>query len=741
MSETAPAFASIHSVFQPIVALVPGEVVGFEALARTSGDPGAPSPQALFTAARASGRLAELEWACRAAALEGALRAGVAPPLTVFVNVEPEVPVDPPAELRATLARARRRLRVVAEITERALALRPAELLRTVRWIRRIGWGIALDDVGADPLSIALMPLLRPDVVKLDLGLVRRRPDLEVAEVVTAVSAYAQRTGATVLAEGIETEEHRQTALAMGASLGQGWLFGRPDALAGPPRVPRRAAVPERRAPAPPVDGGSVFDRLAVSQVVQRPRRPLLQAISGHLERQAMACGPMTVLLACMEHARFFGPGISARYQQVAQRAALVAVLGEAMPVQPVLGVTGARLLADDPLRGEWAVVVVSPHFAAALVARDLGDAGPASRRRFDYVLTYDRELAVTAATALMGRVTGTSSAGSPLPELRTTVPAVRPGTPRGASAAAPDDTAGRAGAAVHPVGEDADLRSAFEHSPVGMAVLTPEADVLRANAALTSLLGLPVEQVVGRDLFGVTHPEDRDAAREACRSLREDGDRTVRHETRFVSADGTVTPVLVTTSRVTAADGDLVRFVMHIEDISAQKAMEAELTHRALHDALTGLPNRTLFLDRLDHALARAARDGQPTAVLFCDLDGFKTINDGHGHHVGDAVLVETAHRLRGILRPGDTAARWGGDEFTVLCERTDAGHAAAIAQRIRDCIAAPLRIGDQDLTMGATVGAASTSEPDARDAEGLLRAADAAMYRAKAARDRRRR
>jgi EAL domain-containing protein (putative c-di-GMP-specific phosphodiesterase class I) len=171
----------VHSVFQPIVELDTGRVVAYEALARGPQGP-LERPDRLFAAARAAGRLAELDAACRSAALTGALEAGLRAPLTLFVNVEPEVldraPMD---ELLSIAQRAPGGLRVVLEITERALATRPAELLRTVERVRAVGWGVAVDDVGAEAMSLAFMPLLRPDVVKLDLSLVQGRPGPVIA--------------------------------------------------------------------------------------------------------------------------------------------------------------------------------------------------------------------------------------------------------------------------------------------------------------------------------------------------------------------------------------------------------------------------------------------------------------------------------------------------------------------------------------------------------------------------------
>ena len=202
-------------------------------------------PDLLFAAARAAGRLAELDEICRAAAFRGAVAQGLLAPLTVFVNVEPEVLDSAPLDdLLAIAAGAPGELRLVLEITERALAARPAELLRTVERVRALGWGVAVDDVGADSMSLAFLPLLAPDVVKLDLRLVQERPGPAIAEIMNAVNAHAERTGAVVLAEGIETTSTSRMARALGATLGQGWLFGRPGPGAAPGLVAGELALP-----------------------------------------------------------------------------------------------------------------------------------------------------------------------------------------------------------------------------------------------------------------------------------------------------------------------------------------------------------------------------------------------------------------------------------------------------------------------------------------------------------------
>ena len=163
------------------------------------------------------------------------------------------------------------------------------------------------------------------------------------------------------------------------------------------------------------------------------------------------------------------------------------------------------------------------------------------------------------------------------------------------------------------------------------------------------------------------------------------------------------------------------------LED-SANRSREA-----SLHDALTGLPNRTLMLERLEHAFLRGRRTQSTTALFFVDLDDFKAVNDTHGHHIGDKLLIAVGKRLTAALRPGDTLARLSGDEFVILCEDlADSSHAETIRQRIESVIAAPFILGAVELPITASIGVAFTS-PDEEPSTQLLHAADLAMYRTK--------
>jgi diguanylate cyclase (GGDEF)-like protein/PAS domain S-box-containing protein len=398
----ALALGGVRSVFQPIVDLTTREPVAYEALARGPEGSALERPDLLFRAARGAGRLGELDWACRLAAVRGGRAAGLTASRALFVNVEPDALDAPcPAALADDWSQAAHELRPVLEITERALTAQPAELLRAAREVRERGWALALDDVGADTRSLALMPLLRPDVIKLDLRLVQEQPGAEVAEIVNAVNAERERTGALILAEGIETEQHLEAALSLGATLGQGWLFGRPGALDSP-SVPGLGLA---GAPALDVDAPTPYATVESARPTRPGGKRLLLALSMQLEQQAMALGSGAVVISAFQSAERFTARTRRRYTALAADAAFVGALGVGMEAEPAPGVRGATLPDDDPLLGEWSIAVLGPHFAGALVALDRGDGGPEMERSFDFALTYDRDLVIAAANSLLTRV------------------------------------------------------------------------------------------------------------------------------------------------------------------------------------------------------------------------------------------------------------------------------------------------------------------------------------------------
>ncbi|MBO9533740.1 MAG: EAL domain-containing protein [Solirubrobacteraceae bacterium] len=400
---------TIASVYQPIVELSSGSVVGYEALARGPQDSPLHTPGALFGTAVRAGRLEALDWACRAAALRGALGTAIERPSALFVNIEPVAAMASiPTQFDEVVADARERLQVVFEFTERALTDRPAEVLQAVEQLRRLGAMIALDDVGVDPRSLALMPFLRPDVIKLDMSVVQGRASLRMARTMHAVNAQADAFGAIVLAEGIETPEHLQRALALGATHGQGWMYGRP--APAPSLRPVGTTFPmARRSHAPgsePTQDVTPFEQIAAADERSRvATKQLLLALSRQLELQAEDLGPEAVVITNLQAERHLTAATRERYRRLAERTAFVGVVGEHISGEPVAGVRGGALAPSDPMAQEWNVFVISPHFTAAMVARDLGDDGDDMARRFEYRLVYDRSAAVSAARLLMAKI------------------------------------------------------------------------------------------------------------------------------------------------------------------------------------------------------------------------------------------------------------------------------------------------------------------------------------------------
>ena len=279
-----------------------------------------------------------------------------------------------------------------------------------------------------------------------------------------------------------------------------------------------------------------------------------------------------------------------------------------------------------------------------------------------------------------------------------------------------------------------------------GVAVVDNDGHFLLANPAFAAMHGCPGEDLVGQ-LFTIFYPPAEHAG--PVQALIADAlrDGVGRAEVVRSRRDGSTFPAHVTLSLLRGEEGELIGRVLSVQDITERKRLEAELRRQALHDPLTGLPNRRLLLDRLEQALVRAERVAGLVAVLFVDLDGFKQVNDAHGHAAGDELLVAAARRLSACLRPSDTLARLGGDEFVaVLDDLPDPARALHTAERLRAALAAPREpaagsgaaSGDAG-TRDPGLGAAVTASVGVALARGgaphqLLEAADRAMYGAKA-------
>ncbi len=399
----------IVSSYQPIVDLRTEEVVGYEALAR--GPKGSPLefPDRLFATGRATGRLAELDWECRAAALRGALLKNLRSPMLLFVNVEPDAAfVRPPDHVWPLLDEAGKKLLVVCEFTERGLIDRPTDVLSAARVWRRAGMAIALDDVGADSRSLGILPLLRPDIIKLDMSVVHA-PDEQLAETMgtmQTINSWNERNDALVVAEGVEVDAHLARATALGAHFCQGWKYGKPIPLSEFEPAPATRALPLGASNADRFDDQrSPYQFVSAHRETRVATKRFITAISRELEGVARVMGPTGLLLSTFQHARYFDQSSRQAYSEIADDIALVGVIGQQVPRQPESGVLGCSISAGDPLADEWIVCEISPHYCAALVAKDMGDTGPDADRRFSFYLTYDSELVAGVARRLIERV------------------------------------------------------------------------------------------------------------------------------------------------------------------------------------------------------------------------------------------------------------------------------------------------------------------------------------------------
>jgi len=276
-------------------------------------------------------------------------------------------------------------------------------------------------------------------------------------------------------------------------------------------------------------------------------------------------------------------------------------------------------------------------------------------------------------------------------------------------------------------------LKSAGE----GIFGLDLEGNATFVNPAAARMTGWEAEELVGRPQHEVLHHTKRDGSpypRDECpiQAALEDGTTHSRNDEVFWRKDGTNFPVEYMSSPI-LQDGEVVGAVVTFKDITERKALEAQLHHQAFYDPLTGLPNRALFMDRLEHASIRANRRESSVAVLFADLDNFKVTNDSLGHKIGDELLKAVAERLKTCLRPEDTAARLGGDEFTILVEDVaSVDEGVQIAERIADVLQPPFTLEGQEVFITTSIGIALNISTQER-AEDLLRHADLAMYRAK--------
>jgi EAL domain-containing protein (putative c-di-GMP-specific phosphodiesterase class I) len=392
----------VTAEFQPIVRLDSGESVGFEAFAR--GPAGELSnPGALFGAAGAAGLSAELDQVAHAAAYRAALQGKLNPSQSLFVNADPTTLGRAiPNDLADVYVQAVSRLRLFIDVSERHISGDPSAALAGLARVRAAGWGVSWDNAGTTPDSLALMPLIRPDVVKLDVSIVQGRSHPSAARVVNAAIAYAENAGAAIMAVGVESEEHLTMARGMGASLAQGYYFARPSAL---PEKTKQVVQPILLIDQfdPPAAHDTPFDVYAARYTPTPASSMTLESFAHYLEQRCAVDPDPPVVLACLKGAQLPSGAPLALLEMIARNTSYAAAFAEQLPHHPVPGVRMIQLKDDDPLADESVLAVIGPHFAALLTARHRDST---SDETLSLGLSYHRPTVLRAAQTLLQRIT-----------------------------------------------------------------------------------------------------------------------------------------------------------------------------------------------------------------------------------------------------------------------------------------------------------------------------------------------
>lgn len=277
-------------------------------------------------------------------------------------------------------------------------------------------------------------------------------------------------------------------------------------------------------------------------------------------------------------------------------------------------------------------------------------------------------------------------------------------------------------------------FRQLMAHAPNGIALLDRHGNFIEINSAFCDLLGYSEAELRGQNFRQFTHPDDLPAGELYVAEMRNAMRPHLRYEKRYRRKDGVTVWVEVSLSAQHDDDGELSLLVAHVQDLTARKAEEAEIRRQVHLDPLTGLPNRRMFLDRLEFTWNQAQRHNRAFAIIYLDLDDFKPINDRHGHAAGDALLIEVARRLLDCTRASDTVARLGGDEFVVLLAEVNEHSApSSIAEKILNALSTPVVASGHHLAPRASLGIVSFPTQAYGSPTAMLHAADSAMYAAK--------
>jgi diguanylate cyclase (GGDEF)-like protein/PAS domain S-box-containing protein len=279
----------------------------------------------------------------------------------------------------------------------------------------------------------------------------------------------------------------------------------------------------------------------------------------------------------------------------------------------------------------------------------------------------------------------------------------------------------------------EARFRAVFDHSAVGIALIETDGRITATNPALQQFLGYSDEELLNRRLYHLVPEDDANGLAAALAAISSGASPELAIEQRHTRRDGEIVWAALTMSRAhSGTTGESLGVIAMVQDIRKRKSLEDRLTHQASHDPLTDLANRTLFRQRVEMALQRAARRDR-VVVMFLDIDNFKAVNDSVGHSAGDQLLVVAAGRLLNATRGSDTVARFGGDEFAILLENVrDDEEARIVADRITRTMRQPIQIGNETVIVGISIGIARPHS-DNDGADEVLRNADVAMYTAK--------
>ncbi len=276
----------------------------------------------------------------------------------------------------------------------------------------------------------------------------------------------------------------------------------------------------------------------------------------------------------------------------------------------------------------------------------------------------------------------------------------------------------------------EARFRIAFENGPTGLLLVDNNGMIVKANNAFAAMLAQQPGDLVGTELIWLIHPDDRETHMRMTNSIF--NHNHIEYEARFIEREGSVSWGSISVSEMPTSDGESY-VVYQIEDTSERKISQERLQYLAVHDPLTGLANRTYFIERTDEALRLSKAQHETLGVLFIDLDRFKVINDSLGHSVGDQVIQTIAYRIRRVVGERGTVARFGGDEFVVLvAPPTTEMETHQIAKEILDVVIKPFPLADGEAYISCSIGVLLT-DGENHDPQSLLRDADSAMYRAK--------